>query len=198
MSSFISPSMEYQVEELLQWAMTHSIVMALPPASDAIITHAPLTLKPYPFLSSQFQQAVSLAEHFNELVDLISLDSDWLLQTLRLTAENDFFTGKLVQIFKIVNAEGIKQPLRLGLNIAVIVPSCKNFSLYEKVSIAPIICNIALLETLDHYCKLRLIPLHHHLVASARKFTKCINLYFQVHYRGNSQRTKPYRRLLQF
>jgi hypothetical protein len=31
-----------------------------------------------------------------------------------LTAENDHFTGKLVEIFKQVNDEGVKQQLRLG------------------------------------------------------------------------------------
>ena len=63
------------------------------------------------------EQACNLAENFNSLVDTISSDSDWLLRTLRLTAENDLFTGKLVEIFKQVNAEGVKQQLRLGIGI---------------------------------------------------------------------------------
>eukprot|EP01035_Chromulina_nebulosa_P021123 gene21123-27373_t len=108
----------YRTRELLDWAMTHSIIMALPPAdaNRMSISHAPFTLSPYPFPADRFRKACDLAELFNSLVDIISSDSDWLLRTLRLTAENDYFTGKLVEIFKQVNEEGIKQQLRLGIN----------------------------------------------------------------------------------
>lgn len=62
-----------------------------------------------------------MAENFNTLVDTISSDSDWLLSTLRFTAENDHFTGKLVEIFKQVNEEGVKQKLRLGIVLLSII-----------------------------------------------------------------------------
>ena len=61
MASFLSTEntlTNYRTRELLDWAMTHSIIMALPPA-DAYrmtISHAPFTLTPYPFPADRFRK----------------------------------------------------------------------------------------------------------------------------------------------
>jgi len=84
--------------------------------SPFVVTHAPITTYPFRFPETQFSKAIKLSKAFNTLVDNVSLDSQWLHETLQLTAENDHFTGMLVQIHKIIQIERITQPIRLGIN----------------------------------------------------------------------------------
>jgi len=50
------------------------------------LVHAPIALLPMPFPQKQWRQASELAPIFNELVDRVSLDTDFLQHSLsRLT-----------------------------------------------------------------------------------------------------------------
>ena len=70
------------------------------------LQHAPeVSMLPTPFSRDKFQEALRLAQPFNELVHLISQDSDFILNSLELTAKGDDFTGRLVDIFNTVRDE---------------------------------------------------------------------------------------------
>lgn len=114
---------EYDPVELAHWALTHGIIMSSPNSisisnNGKISTsiHAPFTLGPHPYSMDAFHKSIGLSPLFNELIQSVSVDSEWLLQTLKTTAESDEFTGKLLQLYKTVLDEGISQPISLGIN----------------------------------------------------------------------------------
>lgn len=109
------------LERMVQYAFCNGIVYgnvhtpetkANPERNTAM--HAPFTKDPYPVNADAFQRAVSLAGLFNRLVNAISHDSEWLLAKLQNTSVHDDFTGKLMEIYREVLAEGPKQKATLG------------------------------------------------------------------------------------
>jgi hypothetical protein len=77
------------VERAVHYAFAHGIVMGAPytpdtrakPVTNTAI-HAPFTLQAYRYPESAFNRAVELSTIFNELVDRISQDKEWLLDVL--------------------------------------------------------------------------------------------------------------------
>ncbi len=117
----IIAGMKCDVLDLVHWSLTHGIIMScknLPtePLSTLKVTHAPFTQTSYNYPLESFLKAKKLAPIFNNLIHKVSLDQDWLLEVLKTTAHNDNFTGRLLQIYKYVLDEGIKQKITLGIN----------------------------------------------------------------------------------
>jgi len=98
-------------DETLHWAGTTGVLVG----AEGAYMHAPCALLPYPFPASLFAQATSLAEPFNLLVDRCARDLDWLHRTTRLVTKHDDFTGRLLKLSEQVAAEGVLQPLQLGI-----------------------------------------------------------------------------------
>jgi glutathione synthase len=84
-------------------------------ASRLIITHAPFTVGAFPFPRSQFEKAVHIAPLFNVMVEKVSRNPQWLIDTLRPTACTDDFVRRLLDLYEIVLREGVKQTISLGL-----------------------------------------------------------------------------------
>jgi glutathione synthase len=113
--------MRYDVLDLVHWSLTHGIIMSCKQfAGDhqltLKVTHAPFTLKSYNYPREAFGKAERLAPIFNNLIHKVSLDHVWLQSALQATVQSDNFTGKLMDIYKIVLKEGIKQKINLGIN----------------------------------------------------------------------------------
>ena len=93
------------INDAMLWCVQHGLVVRTPD-SEHSTQHAPVSMLPTPFSKEKFQEALRLAQPFNELTHLISQDSDFILNSLEATAEGDSnFTGRLVDIFNIVRAE---------------------------------------------------------------------------------------------
>lgn len=99
-------------QETLHWAAASGFLVG----SDGQFAHAPCSLIPYPLPSSLFAQALSLATPFNTLVDRVSRDTAWLHAVTRSVTASDAFTARLLALSEAVCAEGIAQPLQLGIN----------------------------------------------------------------------------------
>ena len=105
----------------IHWALTHGIAMGLKPSADddqskIRMIHAPFTLNSYKFPEAQFNKAVELAQIFNILVEKVTRNPRWLIETLIPTAVSDVFIRQLIDIYEIVLKEGIKQPISLSIN----------------------------------------------------------------------------------
>ena len=109
MSAFTTLEQEREVEDRIHWALTHGIGMGQP------FVHAPITIHPYHYPSSQFTKAKALAPLFNVLVERIARDPTWLIETLRPTAVSDEFVRRLIEIYEKVLVGGIKQTVSLAI-----------------------------------------------------------------------------------
>eukprot|EP01134_Creolimax_fragrantissima_P002824 CFRG2824T1 len=79
------------------------------------LTHAPFTLYPSPYPLAEFKRAVELQPLLNKMVHKVSMDTDFLHNTLRKAAEGDHFTMKLLDIHATALEHGITQNIRMGL-----------------------------------------------------------------------------------
>ena len=95
---------EELTNDAMLWCVQHGVVVRTPDSEHAT-QHAPVSMLPTPFSRDKFQEALRLAQPFNELVHLISQDSDFILNSLELTAKGDDFTGRLVDIFNTIRDE---------------------------------------------------------------------------------------------
>uniref|UniRef100_A0A0E0RFN2 Glutathione synthetase n=1 Tax=Oryza rufipogon TaxID=4529 RepID=A0A0E0RFN2_ORYRU len=109
------------VEEALVWSSQHGLVVGdknhprSGKAPGVGLLHAPFALLPMSFSKVYWDQAVELAPLFNELVDRVSLDGDFLQETLARTKEVDSFTGRLLDIHAKMMKLNRKEDVRLGL-----------------------------------------------------------------------------------
>lgn len=80
------------------------------------MVHAPVALVPMSFPESHWNQACEVAPIFNELVDRVSQDGDFLQQSLSRTKKVDPFTSRLLEIHsKMLEMNKIEE-IRLGLH----------------------------------------------------------------------------------
>ncbi|XP_042321708.1 glutathione synthetase isoform X3 [Sceloporus undulatus] len=86
-----------------------------PNASD-VVNFAPFTLLPSAVPSDLLKQAYSVQQDFNQLVDKVSQDTEFLERTLASTLKVDEFTAQLFNIYKQVLKEGVTQTVFLGIN----------------------------------------------------------------------------------
>ncbi|KAL8179312.1 UNVERIFIED_CONTAM: hypothetical protein K2H54_062864 [Gekko kuhli] len=86
-----------------------------PNASD-VVNYAPFTLLPSVVPSGLLEQAYSVQQDFNLLVDEVSQNTEFLESTLSSTVKVDNFTAQLFKIYKQVLKEGVAQSVVLGIN----------------------------------------------------------------------------------
>ena len=116
----------------IQYALTHGIVYGIKESPPSPIhfksIHAPFTLRPYKYPQTAFDKAIVLAPLFNILVDKISRDAQWLIDSLTATAASDEFTRNLLHILKEVNDKNYQssllyrqQDISLGMGLPYII-----------------------------------------------------------------------------
>ncbi|TVU51776.1 hypothetical protein EJB05_03220 [Eragrostis curvula] len=109
------------VEEALVWCSQHGLVVGdknhprSGKAPGVGLLHAPFSLLPMSFPRVYWDQALELAPLFNELVDRVSLDGEFLQQTLARTKQVDFFTRRLLDIHSEMMKLNKHENIRLGL-----------------------------------------------------------------------------------
>ncbi|WCJ43231.1 glutathione synthetase 2 [Euphorbia peplus] len=80
------------------------------------IVHAPFALLPVSFPEDQWKQACEIAPIFNELIDRVSLDGNFLQESLSRTKKVDAFTSRLLDIHSKMLAMNKTEKIRLGLH----------------------------------------------------------------------------------
>eukprot|EP01062_Namystynia_karyoxenos_P016589 TRINITY_DN16063_c0_g1_i1.p1 TRINITY_DN16063_c0_g1~~TRINITY_DN16063_c0_g1_i1.p1 ORF type:complete len:545 (+),score=142.22 TRINITY_DN16063_c0_g1_i1:70-1635(+) len=105
------------VQRATAWAVTHGLVSAQGRANSHRVTHSPFCLLPTPFPRRLFSLAVSLQPTFNQLIDRVARDADFVRSTLSATGAADPFTGRLMLLHKELycGTGASPQPLMLGL-----------------------------------------------------------------------------------
>ncbi|KAL7752216.1 Glutathione synthetase [Sorochytrium milnesiophthora] len=104
------------------WALSHGLVIR--PAADAssaqpkrgVAVHAPLALFPSPFPRHCYDKAVALQPLFNSLVHKVAHNHAFLASIMDSLSLVDDFTGKLYNIYKAVQVEGVSQHVSLGIH----------------------------------------------------------------------------------
>ncbi|EEE52438.1 hypothetical protein OsJ_34582 [Oryza sativa Japonica Group] len=80
------------------------------------LVHAPFALLPTRFPASFWKQARELAPIFNDLVDRVSLDGEFLQDSLSRTRQVDDFTSRLLDIHAKMMEVNKEEDIRLGLH----------------------------------------------------------------------------------
>lgn len=80
------------------------------------LVHAPFSLLPAHFPESFWRQACELAPVFNELVDRVSMDGNFLQNALSKTRQVDDFTSRLLEIHRKMMEINKEENIRLGLH----------------------------------------------------------------------------------
>jgi glutathione synthase len=81
-----------------------------------LLMHAPFSLFPRHIPADLYANALELAPLFNMLVDRISRNPTWLMNSLKSTCEADEFTNNLMKIYEQVVKDGIKQQYAMGIH----------------------------------------------------------------------------------
>nr|ABA95032.1 glutathione synthetase family protein, expressed [Oryza sativa Japonica Group] len=109
-------------EEAAVWCAVHGLVVGdrAEPRSGTIpgvgLVHAPFALLPTRFPASFWKQARELAPIFNDLVDRVSLDGEFLQDSLSRTRQVDDFTSRLLDIHAKMMEVNKEEDIRLGLH----------------------------------------------------------------------------------
>ncbi|XP_071735471.1 glutathione synthetase, chloroplastic [Rutidosis leptorrhynchoides] len=120
--SIDSQLLQKLVHDALVWSSLHGLVVGdrnversgLVPGVGMV--HAPIALLPNSFPETHWNQACELAPIFNELVDRVSLDGQFLQDTLSRTKKVDVFTSRLLDMHSRMLQIGKKEDIRLGLH----------------------------------------------------------------------------------
>ncbi|CAH2292572.1 glutathione synthetase [Pelobates cultripes] len=110
------------LEEIAPIAVDKALLMGVlirtkdNPNSSDVVNFTPFTLLPSPVPKALFEQAKSVQEDFNLLVDRISQNPSFLEQVLSSTIKVDDFIERLFKIHKHVQDEGLAQSVFLGIN----------------------------------------------------------------------------------
>lgn len=131
-------STDVHLEKMVHYAFCNGIVYGTmltdttrrhPERNSAV--HAPFTKDPYEVNKESFLKSVALAPLFNTLVDNITRHPDWIINTLDSTSRHDSFTGRLMDIYKEVLSEGIKQKATLGTVLLILFVSLVMFVFFS-------------------------------------------------------------------
>lgn len=114
------PTDEAEFESLVNkakdFAQMHGACMRNKSEFNAdVLQFAPFVLLPSPFPRKEFECAIELQPILNELTHRVAHDDEFLRKTLANTIKVDSFTARLFQIYETVHAEGISQPIALGM-----------------------------------------------------------------------------------
>ncbi|PIN14959.1 Glutathione synthetase [Handroanthus impetiginosus] len=108
--------------EALVWSSLHGLVVGDRNSQKSGkvpgvgLVHAPISLLPTPFPESHWKQACEVAPIFNELVDRVSLDAEFLQESLSRIKKVDAFTSRLLDIHAKMLEMNKKEEIRLGLH----------------------------------------------------------------------------------
>ncbi|ONM33532.1 Glutathione synthetase chloroplastic [Zea mays] len=127
MSAAMPPAMDpaaagEMAREAAAWCSLHGLVVgdradqrsATVPGVGLV--HAPFSLLPAHFPESFWRQACELAPVFNELVDRVSMDGNFLQNALSKTRQVDDFTSRLLEIHRKMMEINKEENIRLGLH----------------------------------------------------------------------------------
>jgi glutathione synthase len=114
-------NVEELVRKKISWCICNGIMVSIKTKEAELLNkyasnHAPFSLYPYNIPYDAFENAIYLAPLFNILIDKISRKPEWLISKLHNTGMSDPFVSKLLDIYKTVNDEGIRQKVYLGIN----------------------------------------------------------------------------------
>ncbi|XP_010550964.1 PREDICTED: glutathione synthetase, chloroplastic [Tarenaya hassleriana] len=110
------------VYDALVWSSLHGLVVGDRGSEKSGkvpgigLVHAPFALLPTPFPESHWKQACDVAPIFNELVDRVSLDGQFIQDSLSRTKKVDAFTSRLLDIHSKMLELNKKEEIRLGLH----------------------------------------------------------------------------------
>ena len=107
-------------KEAISWAACNGLVVSSSmygESNDPTFTHAPFTLLPsLKMTKTEYTHLCSLSLIYHKLIDRVSRDSEFLIDCFSKTAKSDpDFLGKLLNIYKKVHKNGIKQPYYFGV-----------------------------------------------------------------------------------
>ena len=107
-------------KEAISWAACNGLVVSSSmygESNDPTFTHAPFTLLPsLKMTKHEYTHLCALSFIYHKLIDRVSRDSEFLIDCFSKTAKSDpNFLGKLLNIFKKVHKNGIKQPYYFGV-----------------------------------------------------------------------------------
>ncbi|PSS24909.1 Glutathione synthetase [Actinidia chinensis var. chinensis] len=114
--------LQRMVYDALVWSSLHGLVVGdrnvqrSGKVPGVGMVHAPFALLPMSFPESHWGQACELAPIFNELVDRVSLDGEFLQNSLSRTKKVDAFTSRLLDIHSKMLENNKKEEIRLGLH----------------------------------------------------------------------------------
>ncbi|XP_075033575.1 glutathione synthetase [Mixophyes fleayi] len=108
-------------------ALLHGVIMRIKenPNSSDMVNFAPFTLLPSPVPRTLFEQAKSVQEDFNLLVDRISQNPSFLEQTLSSAMKVDDFVERLFKVYRHVMDDGLAQSVFLGINRSDYMFDCR-------------------------------------------------------------------------
>lgn len=141
------------VYDALVWSSLHGLVVGdrnvqrSGSTPGVGLVHAPIALLPYSFPESHWKQACELAPIFNELVDRVSLDGEFLQDTLSRTKKADAFTSRLLDIHSKMLQIGKKEDIRLGLHRSDYMLD-ENTNLLLQIELNTISCSFSGLSSL--------------------------------------------------
>lgn len=109
---------EYAIE-VKDWCLSNALI-CISNDPQSIKFHdscypLPVTLLPTKFPKKQYEFAIDIQKHFNELVHNISNDFEFLNETLKDVIKVDDFTCNLWRIYENIRAEGIAQPITMNI-----------------------------------------------------------------------------------
>ncbi|TYZ63207.1 hypothetical protein PybrP1_003045 [[Pythium] brassicae (nom. inval.)] len=115
-----APQLAAAKESAISWAAAHGLLVGYrDPAyatPSATFTHIPFCLLPVQLPKAQFEHGVALSPVYGRLVDRVSRDIEWLHKTVSTVVAEDAFTGRLLELSKLVHAEGVQQKTYLGIH----------------------------------------------------------------------------------
>uniref|UniRef100_K3X846 Glutathione synthetase n=1 Tax=Globisporangium ultimum (strain ATCC 200006 / CBS 805.95 / DAOM BR144) TaxID=431595 RepID=K3X846_GLOUD len=110
-------------EHAISWAAAHGLLVGWRDSSkpaattpSATFTHIPFCLLPVQLPKAQFEHGVALSPLYGRMVDRVSRDIEWLHKTVETVVAEDKFTGRLLELSKLVQAEGVQQKAYLGIH----------------------------------------------------------------------------------
>ncbi|KAL3516153.1 hypothetical protein ACH5RR_023055 [Cinchona calisaya] len=113
---------ENMAYEALVWSSLHGLIVGdrNSQTSGKVpgvgMVHAPFALLPMPFPESHWKQACEATPIFNQLIDRVSLDGNFLQDSLSRTKKVDAFTSRLLDIHSKMLEADKKEDIRLGLH----------------------------------------------------------------------------------
>ncbi|CAI5747067.1 unnamed protein product [Peronospora destructor] len=108
-------------DQAIAYAAAHGLLVSscdqskLQEAPSAFI-HLPFSLLPVQFPRQQFELGVELSPLYGRLVDRVSRDVEWLHSCVQSVVAEDAFTGRLLELSRLVQKEGVQQQTYLGIH----------------------------------------------------------------------------------